>query len=66
MNEYDRGWKECASFICSLLEARAKGWRVFNNTLTDSIADEYDITIRYILEKYVEDNKQVQPSADIG
>jgi len=64
MNDYDRGWKECALFLCNILDNRAKGWRAWNNTLTNAIAEDYEITISYILEKQVENHKQIQPPED--
>jgi len=63
---YDRGWYECANFISHIIQERAKNWRSFDNTLTSSIADEYDLLAKYILEIQSEINKQVQPTADIS
>jgi hypothetical protein len=57
MNEYDKGWTHCASFLCEVLGERVKKWREWDGVLANAIADDYEATIKYITEKQIEDNK---------
>jgi len=57
MSEYDEGWRQCALFMCEILQDKVTKWRDWNGVLANTIADDYEKTIQYIKEKQVENHK---------